>query len=130
MHNEVQDLCPVMCTTIIPFNTKIKGFSDLNGAFPQKSIRGNLYDMVLYDCNINSILDKPIKNRRVATICEAFLNIHNMIKSIGSNPKFYIMDNDCSSDLTEAIKIHSSLSTGSIAHAQTKFSVTVHYNLQ
>ena len=86
--------------------------------------------MVIYDYDSNAILDKPIKNRRVETICDAFLNIHNMLKSIGSNPKFYIMDNDCSSDLTEAMKIHSSLSTGSIAHAQTKFSVTVHYNLQ
>ena len=86
--------------------------------------------MVMYDYDINAILDKPIKNMRVATICEAFLNIHNMLKSIVSNPEFYIMENECSSDLTEAMKIHSILSTGSTAHAQTKFSVTVHYNLQ
>ena len=60
--------------------------------------------MVIYDYDSNAILDKPIKNRRVETICDAFLNIHNMLKSIGSNPKCYIMDNDFSSDLKYDMK--------------------------
>ena len=36
------------CTPIIVFNIKIKGFSDLTGAYPHNSSRENLYAMVMY----------------------------------------------------------------------------------
>ena len=51
-----------LCVTIISFNIKIKVFSDLTGAFPHKSSRGNLYVMVMYDYDSNAILSEPIKN--------------------------------------------------------------------
>ena len=38
------------------------------------------------------------------TICDAFLKMHKILKSRGCGPKFYIMGNDCSSDLKEAMK--------------------------
>ena len=50
-----------MCATIIPFNMKIKGFSDLTGAFPHKSRRVNLYFVVMYYYDSNIILEEPIK---------------------------------------------------------------------
>ena len=49
------------CATIILLNTKRKGFSNLTGAFPLKSIIGNLYVMVMYDYDSNAIIAKPIK---------------------------------------------------------------------
>ena len=88
-----------LCVKIIPFNLKRKGFSDLTDAFPHKSIRGNLHVMVLYDYDSNAILDEPIKNRQAATIRDAFLNIHKVLKDIGSDPKFYMTDNECFSDI-------------------------------
>ena len=51
-----------LCVTIILFNFKKKGFSDLTGTFPKKSSRGNLYVMVLYDYDSNAILAEPIKD--------------------------------------------------------------------
>ena len=69
------------CETVIPFNTKIKGFINSTGVLPHKSSRGNLYVMVLYDYYNNSILSNPIKNRQAATILDALLNIHNTLKS-------------------------------------------------
>ena len=93
-----------LCSKIIPFNTKIKGFSDITGAFPHKSSRGNLCVMVMYDYESNTILKKTIKNRQAATIRDAFLKIHKILKSRVSDPKFYIMDDECSSDLKEAMK--------------------------
>ena len=45
-----------LCATIITVNIKITGFSYLTGAFPHKSSRGNLYVMVIYDYDINTIL--------------------------------------------------------------------------
>ena len=49
------------CATIIPLDIKKKCFSDLTGASPQNSIRGNLYVIALYDYDSNAILAKPIK---------------------------------------------------------------------
>ena len=60
--------------------------------------------MFMYDNYGSSILADPIKNRQAETICDALIKIHNILKSRGSDPKVYIMENDCSSDLTEAMK--------------------------
>ena len=53
----------------------------------------------MYDYDSNVILSEPIKNVQEETIRYALLKIHNILKSIVSDPKFHIMDNDCSSDL-------------------------------
>ena len=55
--------------------------------------------MVMYDYDSNAILAEPIKNRQAATIRDAFLKVQKVLKAIGGNPKVYIMDNDCYSDL-------------------------------
>ena len=52
-----------LCATIIKFNIKRKGFSNLTGDFPHKSSRGSLYVMVLYDYDSNAILAESMKNR-------------------------------------------------------------------
>ena len=49
--------------------------------------------MVFYDYDSNAILSKPIKNRQASTIRDAFLKIHNILKSRVSDPKVYIIDN-------------------------------------
>ena len=60
--------------------------------------------MVLYYYDMNEILPKPIKNRVAETICNYLLNIHYILKSRVSGPKCYIMENECSSDLKEAMR--------------------------
>ena len=60
--------------------------------------------MDMYDYASNEILAEPIKYRHSATIRDSFLNTHKILKSIGSDPKFYIIENDCSSDLKESMK--------------------------
>ena len=93
-----------LCATTISLNIKRKGFRDLTGVLPHKSNRGNLYVIVMYDYDSNVILSEPIKNVQEETIRYALLKIHNILKSRVSDPKFHIMDNDCSSDLKEAMK--------------------------
>ena len=87
-----------LCAKTIPLNIKRKGFSNLTGSFPHNSTRGILYVMVMYDCDSNAILAEPIKNRQEATIRNDFLKIDNTLKSRGSDPKIYMMDNEYSSD--------------------------------
>ena len=42
-----------LCTTITPFNIKIKGFSDIACAFPHNPSRGYLYVIFMYDYDGN-----------------------------------------------------------------------------
>ena len=55
--------------------------------------------MVKYDYDGNPILAEPIKNRQAETIWDAFLKMYKILNPRGSNPKFYITDNECSSEL-------------------------------
>ena len=57
----------------------------------------------MYDYDSNIILSKPIKNRQAATIHYSLLKTNNIIKSRGNDPKVYILDNESSSDLEEAM---------------------------
>ena len=87
---EDRDFYPIMynvkthelCVEIIPFDIKIKGFSDLIESPPHKSICGNLYVMVVCDFGSNTILAELIKNRQAATISDAFIKMHIILKSI------------------------------------------------
>ena len=76
-----------VCATIIPSNTKKKCFNELTGSFPHKYSHGNLYGMVVYDFDSNEILAGPIKIRQAATIRDAFIRIHKVLKSRGKNPR-------------------------------------------
>ena len=75
------------CYTIIPFKNNKKGFSYITGYFHHKYSRGSLYVMVVYDFGSTAILSVTIKNRQAGKICDAFLKIHKILKSIGNNPK-------------------------------------------
>ena len=87
------------CATIIPFNNNQKCFRIITGYFHHKYSRGNLYVMVVSDFGSTAILSRPIKNSQAGKIRDAFLKMHRILKSIGKNPKVYIMYNDCYSDL-------------------------------
>ena len=96
-----------LCATIIPFNLKRKGFSDLTGDFSHNSSREsrrNLYVMVMYDYDSNVILAEPIKNGQAATIRDAFLKVHKVLKSRGIDPQVCIMDNRCSNNFKYAME--------------------------
>ena len=93
-----------LCETFAPFTIKGMGLRNLMGDFPHKSSRGNLYVISMYEYDSSTILSEPIKNRQSATIRDAFLKAHKVLKAIDSDPKVYIMDNRCSSDLKEAMK--------------------------
>ena len=60
--------------------------------------------MVMCDYDSNTILNEPIKNNQAATIRDSFLKVHKVLKARGSKPKSYILVNEFSSDLKEAMK--------------------------
>lgn len=86
------------------FHTSSKAYTDLTGRFPFQSSRGNNYLFILYDYDGNAILAEPIKNRQAATIKAAWTKLHSRLKLSGNKPKLYVMDNECSSELQQALK--------------------------
>ena len=60
--------------------------------------------MAMYEYDSNGIPSKPIENRQTETTRDTFLKIKGILKSRVIDPKCYIMDNGCSSDLKEAMK--------------------------
>lgn len=96
------------CYAIIQkFDPKEKAYLDLTGRFPYISSRGNQYLLVVYDYDSNAILVEPLKNRQAAVIRKAWEKIHTKLVTSGVTPKLYVMDNEASYDLKNAMKSHS-----------------------
>lgn len=81
-----------------------KTYTDQTGRFPYQSSQGNNYVMVSYDYNANTILTHPIKNREASTLVEAWTALHVRLTSTGHPVSHYILDNEFSGDLRDAIK--------------------------
>jgi hypothetical protein len=72
-----------------------KSYSDLMGRFPAKSQHGNLYILILYTCNDNAILAKPLKTRSDADQLKAYKAILTRARQ-GMALNMHWMDNEAS----------------------------------
>ena len=88
---------------IIDVNNSNTGFIDLTGKFPYRSSRGNQYILLLYDYDSNAILVAPLKNRKAETILAAWKKLTNPLEKQGIQPKYFVMDNEISTDLRSAL---------------------------
>ena len=93
----------VMCA-LIPFILPAKGYMDLTGRFPYRSSSGNQYIMVFYNYDGNFINAKPVKSRQAAHLKNAFIAHTEEMKVSGIHPKIYILDNEISTELRNALK--------------------------
>ena len=90
--------------TITPFKSTKKAFGDLPGKFPFTSSRGHQYFLVIYHYDSNAILVQNLKNRTAPEIKRAYLTIYNMLKTRGSAPDTFILDNETSTLLLNAFE--------------------------
>ena len=81
----------------------ITGYMDLTGRFPKTSSSGNHYILVGYNYDGNYIHAEPIKNRHGYTITQAWQTIHHMFEKAAAAPTIYVIDNEVSKDLIEAL---------------------------
>jgi hypothetical protein len=91
------------CAAIVPFVAKNRAYHDLTGRFPHRSSRGNEYLLIVYDYDSNSILHSPLKNKTASEIKRGWLSIHARLAKGGNQPKLYIMDNEASNELKQAL---------------------------
>jgi hypothetical protein len=104
--DETDDLFPIQLTSddmatnhycyASIFEPTGKMYADLTGTICYPSSNGNNTVVVLYDYDSNAILAEPIKNRKAASILEAYKKMHTTLKSKGMTPKLQILDNECS----------------------------------
>ena len=76
---------------------------DLTGRFPYKSSRGNEYILIGYHFDSNAILGIPLKNRQAGTITKAWKELQEKFKNAGTAPNTWILDNETSHNLQEAM---------------------------
>ena len=94
----------VACSKIIPFTPKELSYGDLTGSFPYTSSRGNKYLYVMYDYDSNAILVHPLKTRQATEITAAWTALHQRISQHGHEVKHFILDNEFSNELKQALK--------------------------
>ena len=80
-----------------------KAYSNLTGCFPLQSSRGNNYILVAYHPNANAILLEPLRNRTATEIVNAWKKINTKLKSCALKPNTWILNNECSADLKNAL---------------------------
>jgi hypothetical protein len=78
-------------------------FSNQTGQFPNQSLRGNIYIMVMVEINRNAILVKPMKNRKDAKMIWAYNALVLQLKWANIIPKKHVLDNEVSENMKNHI---------------------------
>ena len=84
---------------------QLKMYTNQTGRFPKKSSGGNQYIMVLIELDSNAILVEAMKNRTSAEMIRAYQVLVNRLRSAGIQPILRLLDNECSTDFKERIKL-------------------------
>ena len=74
--------------------------TDLTGAFPTISIKGNRYVFIIYEYDSNLIWSRGMKNQQAATIKNTYEELFNLLTLRGLRPKLQRLDNEVSIILT------------------------------
>jgi hypothetical protein len=83
-----------------------KIFTDLTRRFPKKSSHRNQYLMVHIDVNSDAIFVEPMKNRTSGEMIRAYQTLIDCLRTAGSIPKLHVLDNECSQDFRDTIKLN------------------------
>lgn len=87
-------------------DNNITAYTDLTGRFPYRSSRGNEYLLFGYHYDSNIILVQPLQNREAQTITTARETLNERFCIAGVKQFTYIMDNECSTTLQNALTRH------------------------
>ena len=79
-------------------------YMDLTGRFLMRSSRGNQYILVGYHFDANCIHGIATKDRTATTLTADWQTLHDLFAKAGVAPNTYVMDNEISTDLKEALQ--------------------------
>ena len=95
-------ICAVVSATDETYTDKI--YSNLTGKFPVQSNLGNKYVLIIYNYDANAIIAEPLKDRTVGEIARGHQVIYMYLQDRGLAPRFEILDNECSAELTKVMR--------------------------
>ena len=72
-------------------------YTDLTGAFPVTSERGNKLLYIAYSYDANGILWEPMKSKNDSEMSRMFKTVYENLEKRGIKPKSHILDNEASS---------------------------------
>ena len=78
--------------------------SDRTGKLPFKYVRGNIYIMVIYDCDRNSIPMKSMKNCDTQSIGISYEKLYNSLVTKGFKPRQQNFDYGASKLLIQSLQ--------------------------
>ncbi len=81
-------------------------YTNQTGQLLKKSSGGHQYIMVLIEIDSNAILVKAMKNRTTGEMIQAYQVLVDCLCSAGVTPKMHILDNECSNEFKERIKLN------------------------
>ena len=99
-------------------------YTDLTGAFPLNSARGNKLLYIAYSYDASGILWEPMKSKNNSDMSRVFKTVYEKQEKRGINPKFHIMDNKASITVMSWLKRKSIRTEGSTAQSPIKHSRT------
>ena len=79
-------------------------YTDQTGKFPVTSFRGHQYIMVLFEVDSNNILIEAMKSWTAGNMILAYQTLIDRLKEKGIQPMMHVLDNECSAEVTMAIK--------------------------
>ena len=90
--------------TIIQFDAKSMAYGDLTASFPYTSSTGEIYLFIIYDYDTNAILAHTLKSKQAHEIKYAWLATTKRLTTHGHVIKYFVLDNECSNNLKQAIR--------------------------
>ena len=81
-----------------------KAYVDLNGQYTTMSSSGNQYILVVYDYDLNAIIEEPLKMRHKVDIVNGYRNLHKQLIINGYKPNIETLDNEASDILLKYTK--------------------------
>ena len=81
-------------------------YTDLTGAFPVTSARGNKLLYISYSYDANRILWEPTKSKNDSEMSRVFKTVYDKLEKRGIKPKFHIMDNEASSTVMSWLELN------------------------
>ena len=79
----------------------VKVYTDLTGAFPTTSARGNKYIYIAYSYDANGILFETMKSKHNSEMLRVFDKVYRKLTSRGIKPTFHVMNNEASSTIMD-----------------------------
>ena len=95
--------CNDVAYAVIDPDTLSNAYFDMTGKFPRRSTRGNNYIMIGYHYDANTILAQPMRDRSAASMTAVWKHLHDKYKRAAVAPNIYILDNEFSNELRQAM---------------------------